>query len=421
MIITNYIAISAISIMCLVVSLMHFHELKLINKKALNRFRGIAFFIIFEIVVDLLFKCFEGNTSVGKWLLYLLKTIELVSNPILPFYISKLFNSNIKSTKFSWINIFQVLIILANVCLHISALFGYYVFTIDESNIYHRTNLTFVYVFFLVSSMVLMIITMYVFSSKSQNSSILTLTGLLFMLVTGLALRAFFPYANFDWLCISASFFVIDIYYVNVSLKLDPLTHLLNRQVYKSIVEEIKLSTLIVMIDANGLKYVNDTFGHECGDKTLQAIAKCIHKVYGEYGWCFRIGGDEFVVVLKPEAFKSLIDKTPRSDMYAMAEDLMKKLDEKIKNYSEKDTGGYLVNGVSQGYGIYYSPRDYPSIMDEKTIEEVLKIADEMMYARKAEYRKNHPYDTSGTEQDSEQDIKRLHTPQSSYFNNMSL
>ena len=145
------------------------------------------------------------------------------------------------------------------------------------------------------------------------------------MIITGFALKTFFSYANFDWLCISASFFVIEIYYVNVSLKLDPLTHLLNRQVYSTIIEEIKLSTLIIMIDANGLKHVNDKFGHECGDKTLQSIAKCIHKVYAEYGWCFRIGGDEFVVILKPEAFKKLVDKTPRSDMYDMAENLMKK------------------------------------------------------------------------------------------------
>jgi diguanylate cyclase (GGDEF)-like protein len=369
---------------------------------------------MFEIIIDLLFICFEGNTTIEKGFLYLLKTMEFLLNPLLPFYIAKLFNSSIKSTRYLWIKRFQILLICANICLHLSALLGFYVFKIDENYMYHRTNLTFIYVFILAASMILMIYSMHIFSDRAQNSSKLTLIGLLLLLTTGLALRAFFPNTNFDWLCISASFFVIDIYYVNVSLKLDPLTQLLNRQVYLSVLEEIKLSTLVIMIDANGLKYVNDTFGHECGDKTLQAIAKCIHKSYSEYGWCFRIGGDEFVVILKPEAFQTLVDKTPRSDMYAMAENLMKKLDEKIVNYSEKDTGGYLFNGVSQGYGIYYSPQEYPSILERNTIEDVVKIADEMMYARKAEYKKNHPDYNSSDKQGAEKSIKRLHAPQES-------
>lgn len=410
MILTNYVVISAISILFLIVSLMHLQELKLVTKKAINSFRFIAFFIIFEIIIDVLFKVFEGDTNVAKWILYLLKTIEFLLNPLLPYYISKLFSDNTRSERILWITRFQIVLIIANMCLHFGVFFGLSFFRIDENNLYQRTDLTFIYVVILVLSMILMILSMQIFSNKAQNSSSLTLTGLLMMLITGLALRTAFPYANFDWLCISAAFFVVDIYYVNVSLKLDPLTHLLNRQIYLSTLETIKLSTLAIMIDANGLKYVNDTYGHECGDKTLQAIATCIHKTYSDYGWCFRIGGDEFVVILKPEAFQKLVDKTTRSDIYAMAENLMKKLDEKIKVYSKKDTGGYLENGVSQGYGIYYSPLEYPSIMDKTSLEGAVNIADRMMYARKEEYKKNHPYGGHSNEEETKKDIKRLHT-----------
>lgn len=54
-----------------------------------------------------------------------------------------------------------------------------------------------------------------------------------------------------------------------------------------------------LMIDANGLKQVNDNLGHEKGDDLLISIAQCISNAVKEKGSCYRLGGDEFAVVLK--------------------------------------------------------------------------------------------------------------------------
>lgn len=50
-----------------------------------------------------------------------------------------------------------------------------------------------------------------------------------------------------------------------------------------------------MLIDLNGLKKVNDEYGHEAGDFLIQKVAKNISKVF--YGNIYRIGGDEFVVI----------------------------------------------------------------------------------------------------------------------------
>ena len=58
-----------------------------------------------------------------------------------------------------------------------------------------------------------------------------------------------------------------------------------------------------IMIDANNLKKVNDSLGHKRGDELLTTVARCMEagvKKYAGNGRCYRIGGDEFVV-LYPE------------------------------------------------------------------------------------------------------------------------
>ena len=55
----------------------------------------------------------------------------------------------------------------------------------------------------------------------------------------------------------------------------------------------------MLLMDVNGLKYANDTFGHQAGDILIVAAGKSIKKAYGLHGNCFRIGGDEFAVVTK--------------------------------------------------------------------------------------------------------------------------
>lgn len=85
----------------------------------------------------------------------------------------------------------------------------------------------------------------------------------------------------------------------------DSLTGLGNRYAFDRLLEEIERdpesfsNAVLVMIDLNGLKYTNDTYGHKAGDELITYAAKCISETVGSEAECFRIGGDEFTVVLR--------------------------------------------------------------------------------------------------------------------------
>lgn len=87
---------------------------------------------------------------------------------------------------------------------------------------------------------------------------------------------------------------------INISLR-DELTGLPNRYCYDQLLEKLQGETTknigVVFADLNGLKYINDHFGHHYGDQYLQNFAKSPTDVFGKPN-VFRISGDEFVVIL---------------------------------------------------------------------------------------------------------------------------
>ena len=66
--------------------------------------------------------------------------------------------------------------------------------------------------------------------------------------------------------------------------------------IYKRLVNKEKFNFVVVVIDINDLKKVNDTYGHEYGDKLIQNGATILKKVWGS-DFMYRVGGDEFVIV----------------------------------------------------------------------------------------------------------------------------
>ena len=53
-----------------------------------------------------------------------------------------------------------------------------------------------------------------------------------------------------------------------------------------------------MVFDVDDFKSINDNYGHQYGNECLQKVAEIIQRVYGICGLCYRIGGDEFAVVL---------------------------------------------------------------------------------------------------------------------------
>lgn len=92
----------------------------------------------------------------------------------------------------------------------------------------------------------------------------------------------------------------------------DTLTGLYNRNRYNQVRNAMKKKAPeklgIIYMDLNGLKYINDTYGHDQGDKLIRKTAKILKRIIGEDA--YRIGGDEFVAICPGIELDDLEKKT---------------------------------------------------------------------------------------------------------------
>lgn len=144
----------------------------------------------------------------------------------------------------------------------------------------------------------------------------------------------------------------------------DALTGCLNRHAYETDINKLDLKKewIYISLDLNSLKHINDTYGHDVGDEMICAAAACMTASFGEFGKVYRIGGDEFVVIV-----------TQKPD----------ELDTMTKHFdsSVAEWRGKIVNSMTISYGCVRSLEE-----DWELVHDIEKEADRRMYASKARY-----------------------------------
>lgn len=143
----------------------------------------------------------------------------------------------------------------------------------------------------------------------------------------------------------------------------DMLTDMYNRNSYDEWVKEnVQMpGMLIITFDLNNLKYCNDTLGHAIGDDYIKNAAGIIAEIFGNFGNCYRIGGDEFCVVIPKQ---NKIDP----------EDKLTQLEQEQKKYNAGLEYPYMQ--IAYGYAEYDAQTDLD-------IEDTRSRADEKMYEMK--------------------------------------
>lgn len=159
--------------------------------------------------------------------------------------------------------------------------------------------------------------------------------------------------------------------FVRAQAYLDGLSGLGNRTAYLDEVERLDArieagdaAFAVAVFDLNGLKQINDTQGHEKGDRVIAEAGALLRAVFPE-GKLYRIGGDEFV---------ALLDKT---DIEMQA--LFREFDRALVERNER--GDAIA--MSKGYAVYDRAVDLRYRM-------VFNRADDAMYADKAAYYRTH-------------------------------
>ena len=149
----------------------------------------------------------------------------------------------------------------------------------------------------------------------------------------------------------------------------DELTALRNRRGFLLLADHAwrlarraRVRCLLMFIDLDGLKAVNDTHGHRMGDELLIDAASVLTHVFRETDVIGRVGGDEFAIV-------ELVDTVEPTDAGA------KRLQAQIEEFNRRGSKPYR---LSMSYGIEELPAT-----PELSLEELLSRADSAMYERK--------------------------------------
>lgn len=155
----------------------------------------------------------------------------------------------------------------------------------------------------------------------------------------------------------------------------DPLTSIYNRrgfyQEVKRMLKKYKYGWVVMAsVDLDGLKYINDNFGHGEGDFAIKSIGRAIASCSAENGICARFGGDEFSAALFFNEYEAYAER-----------DFEQKLIEYIDKVNETSGKPYQI-GASCG-------TEMGMIDNNLDLDALLKAADDKMYSNKEEHHRN--------------------------------
>jgi diguanylate cyclase (GGDEF)-like protein len=204
-----------------------------------------------------------------------------------------------------------------------------------------------------------------------DENGLFTRTDVNNQLLWSLSLFFVFPRCLIYMICMVVSYNISKIIrhniehakHMEVLAEIDGMTGLYNRSKYLSMCsnEYTKSENLsIVFWDINNLKVVNDTQGHEAGDLLIRTVANAIHNLIQDNYKAFRIGGDEFIMIL---------NNADEKEACKVADAWKANIDSIKSDYPFEISAAI---GYASGTG--------------KDLKEILNTADKMMYEEKKKY-----------------------------------
>ncbi|MBP5363672.1 MAG: GGDEF domain-containing protein [Ruminococcus sp.] len=155
--------------------------------------------------------------------------------------------------------------------------------------------------------------------------------------------------------------------------KYDSLTGLYNRISFNNEFErrkrefaDEKIPITVMLVDLDGLKYINDNFGHGAGDNAIRTVAKALMDSVPDDAICVRFGGDEMLAVIIGDCDPDMIKD---------------EINQRLDRYNVKEGKTYL---ISASMGIYQTDST-----QNTDFEFLVKETDEDMYAEKLAKHRN--------------------------------
>ena len=287
----------------------------------------------------------------------LVKTVELSVTPFIGLLCAKSLSPKVVLGKTAFV------LGIVNVTLEMLSAFTGQIFYVDAQNYYHHGAFYGIYTVFCVGCMgVFLLESLRVFKRYQQSGGIL-LGALTVFLGAGIAVQMLFR-VQLLWPTVGLAAVMLYKFYGDIVQQIDGLTELLNRWGYERYLSHYRGKGAILFFDVDRFKQANDSYGHAFGDQCLQTVGNCIRHTFARYGKCFRVGGDEFCVILEQR--------------YEEVDGLMKIFAKKMQKYRD---GEQRLPHVSAGCVVFDTAK--------KNINDAVAEADAEMYVAKRKGREN--------------------------------
>ena len=314
----------------------------------------------------------------------IIRAIELTVAPIIPIEYVKIVENRDLGKK---VSILMSSLVFVNASCAWISLFTPIVFYVDANNVYHHGNYYLVFCIINALEITIFICALLNHTKRYQSRNFVSLISIIIFLISGLAVSVGDKSICSTWLIVAIILLQFIMYYSDICLKVDALTSLFNRKSYENQLKRLDYATAIIILDANDFKKINDTYGHQIGDNMLKIIAKILLSTYRKYGYCYRIGGDEFCVILKPGIVEQFTRENPKQNVSVRIDAINQSFVDRLKMQCEEYP--MLSAGVSKGYAIFAGLYDINANRPENkhysltSVKETVKLADERMYADK--------------------------------------
>ncbi|MEA4889592.1 MAG: GGDEF domain-containing protein [Clostridiaceae bacterium] len=324
----------------------------------------------FLLVVDL-FSRFDGRPGTfypyvnfwGNLLIYML-------SPVLPalwflYAYYQIFRDMARGKRVWWV--------LAAICgvngiLSLLSLRYAWFYTIDSGNIYHRGPLFLLPAFLTIGIIVAAFVMLLMNRKRIEPRYYFSLVFFAVPPFICVLLQIFFYGISFMLNSVVISLLIVFFNIQNQNLYIDYLTGTNNRKkldyyMKARIAASTETKTFsAVLMDIDNFKEINDTYGHDTGDKALNIFINLLYSCLRSHDFIARFGGDEFYLIL---------DSSTKDQL----ERIIERIQNRLAEFNEKGETPYPLS-VSMGYAVY----DYHRHLK---VEEFQKEVDMLMYQNK--------------------------------------